>query len=75
MPDEILEMPQPATKSKGSSHEPGQSKATRGRGKRNRPPGDRQAFVCSPEYEQLNQLLMRTIQRKGLSVRNGRESS
>jgi hypothetical protein len=37
--------------------------------------GDRQAFVCSPEYEELNQLLMRTIQRKGLSLRNGRKSS
>jgi hypothetical protein len=35
---EILETPQPATKSKGSSYEPRQGKATRGRGKRNRPP-------------------------------------
>jgi hypothetical protein len=35
---------------------------------------ERQAFVCSPEYEELNQLLLRTIQRKGLSLRNGRNS-
>ena len=36
--------------------------------------GDRQAFLCSPEYEELNQLLLRTIKRKGLYPRpmNGR---
>jgi hypothetical protein len=27
---------------------------------------DRQEFLCSPEYEELNQLLLRTIKRKGL---------
>jgi hypothetical protein len=29
-------------------------------------PEQRQAFLSSPEYEQLNQLLLRTIKRKGL---------
>jgi hypothetical protein len=32
---------------------------------------DRQAFLSSPEYEELNQLLLRTIKRKGLYGRNG----
>jgi hypothetical protein len=30
---------------------------------------ERQEFLCSPEYEQLNQLLLRTIKRKGLYPR------
>lgn len=32
-------------------------------------PEERQKFLTSAEYEQLNQLLLRTIQRKGLSPR------
>ena len=28
-------------------------------------PGQRQAFLASPEYEELNQLLLRTMKRKG----------
>ncbi|MBI3411666.1 MAG: hypothetical protein HY040_25330 [Planctomycetes bacterium] len=37
---------------------------------------ERQEFLCSAEYEELNQLLMRTIKRKGLyprgaNARNG----
>jgi hypothetical protein len=36
-------------------------------------PEERQAFLDSPEYEELNQLLMRTIKRKGLYPRNGKE--
>jgi hypothetical protein len=34
-------------------------------------PDQRQAFLDSPEYEELNQLLLRTIQRKGLYPRAG----
>lgn len=30
----------------------------------------RQAFLRSPEYEELNQLLLRIIERKGLSMRS-----
>jgi len=30
---------------------------------------ERQKFLCSPEYEELNQLLLRTIKRKGLYPR------
>ena len=30
---------------------------------------ERQAFLCSPEYEQLNELLRRTIKQKGLYPR------
>lgn len=29
----------------------------------------RQEFLCSPEYEELNRLLLRTIKRKGLYPR------
>ena len=36
-------------------------------------PEQRAAFLCSPEYEELNQLLLRTIKRKGLYPPNGRE--
>ena len=32
-------------------------------------PGQRQEFLRSPEYEQLDQLLLRTIKRKGLYPR------
>ena len=32
-------------------------------------PDQRQEFLRSPEYEELNQLLLRTIQRKGLYPR------
>ena len=32
-------------------------------------PEQRQAFLRSPEYEELNQLLLRTIKRKGLYPR------
>jgi hypothetical protein len=32
-------------------------------------PHERQEFLCSPEYEQLNQLLLRAIKRKGLYPR------
>ena len=40
---------------------------------------ERQEFLRSPEYEELNQLLLRTIKRKGLypsagAARNGRGS-
>lgn len=40
-------------------------------------PEERQAFLRSPEYEELNQLLLRTIKRKGLYPRgaNGRNGS
>ena len=31
----------------------------------------RREFLCSPEYEQLNQLLLLTIKQKGLYPRNG----
>jgi hypothetical protein len=33
-------------------------------------PEQRQEFLCSPEYEELNQLLLRTIKRKGLYPRS-----
>ncbi len=33
-------------------------------------PEQRQQFLCSPEYEELNQLLLRTIKRKGLYPRS-----
>lgn len=38
---------------------------------------EREAFLCSPEYEELNQLLLRTIKRKGLypQGKNGRNGS
>ena len=38
-------------------------------------PEQRQAFLQSPEYEELNKLLLRTIKRKGLFPRasNGRD--
>jgi hypothetical protein len=32
-------------------------------------PGQRQEFLCSPEYQELDQLLVRTIKRKGLYPR------
>jgi hypothetical protein len=37
---------------------------------------ERQAFLSSPEYEELNQLLLRTIKRKGLypKTSNGRSN-
>jgi hypothetical protein len=34
-------------------------------------PEQRQAFLGSPEYEELNQLLLRMIKRKGLYPRAG----
>jgi hypothetical protein len=34
-------------------------------------PEDRQEFLSSPEYEELNELLRRTIKRKGLYPRSG----
>jgi hypothetical protein len=34
-------------------------------------PEQRQEFLRSPEYEELNQLLLRTIQRKGLYPHTG----
>jgi hypothetical protein len=30
---------------------------------------EREEFLCSPEYEELNELLLRTIKRKGLYPR------
>ena len=38
---------------------------------------ERQEFLSSPEYEELNQLLLRTIKRKGLypKATNGRNGS
>jgi hypothetical protein len=38
-------------------------------------PGQRQAFLRSPEYEQLNQLLLRTIKRTGLYPRRAGKKS
>jgi hypothetical protein len=37
-------------------------------------PADRQAFLQSPEYEELNQLMLALIKRKGLypNAKNGR---
>jgi hypothetical protein len=38
-------------------------------------PEQREQFLRSPEYEQLNQLLLRTIKRKGLYPRTGQGSN
>ena len=35
-------------------------------------PEQRQEFLRSAEYDELNQLLLKTIKRKGISLRNGR---
>jgi hypothetical protein len=38
-------------------------------------PEDRQEFLGSPEYEELNQLLLRVIKRKGISLRTNVEQN